>query len=54
MIEKKPCPYPSASCGVILMADLLLFAEDDAQEKFVSALAQRLAAEFELTLKLRV
>jgi hypothetical protein len=36
------------------MADLLLFAEDDAQEKFVGALVQRLAAEFELTLRLRV
>ena len=54
MIAKKPCPYRSASCGVILMADLLLFAEDDAQEKFVGALIQRLAREFELTVKLRV
>jgi hypothetical protein len=39
---------------VILMAEVLLFAEDDAQEKFVGALIQRMAAEFGLALKLRV
>jgi Domain of unknown function (DUF4276) len=36
------------------MADLLLFAEDDAQEKFVGALIQRLAGELQLTVRLRV
>lgn len=36
------------------MAEVLLFAEDDAQEKFVGALIQRIAAEFGHTLKLRV
>jgi hypothetical protein len=36
------------------MADLLLFAEDDAQEKFIGALIERLAAEFGLTFRLRV
>jgi hypothetical protein len=36
------------------MVEALLFAEDDAQEKFIGALIRRLAAEFALTLKLRV
>ena len=36
------------------MADLLLFAEDDAQEKFVGALVVRIAADINLPLKLRV
>jgi hypothetical protein len=36
------------------MADLLLFAEDDAQEKFVGALVRRIAGELEIPVKLRV
>jgi hypothetical protein len=36
------------------MVDLLLFAEDDAQEKFVGALIQRIARELECPARLRV